>query len=45
MRHWLVLVAVYAVVAALVLPGSLLASEDQPAPTAPAEETGDPLTG
>jgi LPXTG-motif cell wall-anchored protein len=45
MRHWLVLAAIYAVVAALVLPGSLLASEDQPAPTAAAEETGDPLTG
>ena len=44
MRHWLVLVAVYAVVAALVLPGSLLASEDQPTPAA-AEETGEPLTG
>jgi LPXTG-motif cell wall-anchored protein len=45
MRHWLVLAAVYAVVAALVLPGSLLASEDQPAPTAAAEETEDPLAG
>jgi LPXTG-motif cell wall-anchored protein len=45
MRHWLVLAAVYAVVAALVLPGSLLASEDQPAPAASAEETGDPLDG
>ena len=34
MRHWLVLAAVYAVVAALVLPGSLLASEDGAAPAA-----------
>ncbi len=42
MKHWLVLVAVYAVVAALVLPGSLLASQDQATPTATAEETTEP---
>ena len=42
MKHWLVLAAVYAVVAALVLPGSLLASQDQVPPTADAEETTEP---
>lgn len=42
MKHWLVLAAVYAVVAALVLPGSLLASQDQAAPNATAEETTEP---
>ena len=42
MKHWLVLAAVYAVVAALVLPGSLLASQDQAPPTADAEETTEP---
>ena len=42
MRHWLVLAAVYAVVAALVLPGSLLASDDSPAPAAEPARHGDP---
>jgi LPXTG-motif cell wall-anchored protein len=37
MRHWLVLAAVYAIVAALVLPGSLLASDEPPTPAASAE--------
>jgi LPXTG-motif cell wall-anchored protein len=39
MRHWLVLGAVYAVAAALVLPGSLLASDEQPLPAASTEQT------
>jgi LPXTG-motif cell wall-anchored protein len=41
MRHWLVLAAIYALVAALVLPGSPLAQEEEPVPgeSAPATET------
>jgi LPXTG-motif cell wall-anchored protein len=41
MRHWVVLAAIYALVAALVLPGSPLAQEEAPVPgvTAPPEET------
>jgi LPXTG-motif cell wall-anchored protein len=41
MRHWLVLAGIYALVAALILPGSLLAQEEAPpAPEgAPAAET------
>jgi LPXTG-motif cell wall-anchored protein len=35
MRHWLLLAAIYALVAALVLPGRLLAQEDVEAPAAP----------
>ncbi len=42
MKHWLVLAAVYAVVAVLVLPGSLLASQDQGTPTATGEVTDEP---
>ena len=42
MRHWLVLAAVYAVVAALVLPGSLLASDEPPTPAAPADDSAEP---
>jgi hypothetical protein len=36
MRHWLVLAAIYALVAALIVPGSLFAQEDATAPEADA---------
>jgi LPXTG-motif cell wall-anchored protein len=40
MRHWLGLAGIYALVAALILPGSLLAQEEAPpAPAAPPAET------
>jgi LPXTG-motif cell wall-anchored protein len=42
MKHWLVLLAVYAVVAVLVLPGSLLASQDPGTPAATGDETTGP---
>ena len=44
MRHWLVLAAVYALVAALIVPGPLGAQEEAPAATgAPGEAVpGDP---